>query len=132
MSAMPEPAIDPWSKPFWDACESSRLTVQRCRKTGKTWFPPSAVSPFAPEAGWDWTECSGRGKVLSWVVFHQKYFTGFADRLPYNCVLVQLDEGARMVSNLDEPNDVIKIGQNVTVAFERRGSFSVPIFRALR
>ena len=129
MSAMPEPTIDAWNKPFWDACNEEKLIVQRCRGTQKTWFPPSPVSPFAQDAGWDWVDCSGKGTVLSFVVFHQKYFAGFADRLPYNCAIVQLEEGAHLVSNIDAPNDTLAIGQNVHVAFERRGSFNVPVFR---
>ncbi len=126
--AMPEPTIDVWNKPFWDACGEGRLIVQRCRGTNKTWYPPSPVSPFDFRAGWEWIECSGRGEVVSWVVFHQKYFAGFADRLPYNCALIQLEEGALVVSNIDAPNDAIRIGQQVAAKFELRGAFNVPIF----
>ena len=129
MSTMPEPSIDPWNKPFWDACNDDKLVLQRCRETGRTWYPPGPVSPFAPRAGWDWVECSGRAKVLSFVVFHQKYFSGFADRLPYNCALVGLEGGARMVSNIMNANDEIEVGQEVELSFERRGAFNVPVFR---
>ncbi len=125
---MPEPAIDPWNEPFWKACDENKLIVQRCRETQRTWFPPSPVSPYAPEAGWDWLECSGKAEILSFVIFHQKYFGGFADRIPYSCAIVRLEEGATLVSNIDAPNDQIKIGQPVKVAFERRGAFNVPIF----
>lgn len=125
---MPQPTIDVWNNPFWDACGEGKLKMQRCRATGKTWYPPAPVSPFDIRAGWDWVECSGRGTVLSWVVFHQKYFPGFADRIPYNCAMVKLDEGAVIVSNIDAPNDAIRIGQKVAVKFEPRGAFNVPIF----
>lgn len=126
--SMPEPTIDNWNRPFWDAAREKRLIVQRCRSTGQSWFPPSPVSPFDLKGGWDWIDCSGKGTILSWVVFHQKYFAGFADRIPYNCALVQLEEGARLVSNILAPNDAIRIGQKVAVAFEERGAFSVPVF----
>lgn len=125
---MPEPTIDPWNKPFWDACGQGRLLMQRCRTTGRTWYPPAPVSPFDLDGGWDWVECSGRGTILSWVVFHQKYFAGFADRLPYNCALIELEEGARLISNVDAPNDQVGIGRAVTVKFEPRGAFKVPVF----
>jgi uncharacterized OB-fold protein len=128
VTTMPQPALDPWNRPFWAACEENRLIVQRCRATQQTWFPPSPVSPFKPDAGWDWIECSGNGVVQSWVVFHQKYFPGFADRIPYNVAVVRLDEGAVLVSNIDAPNDEIKIGRRVSVRFERRGAVNVPIF----
>lgn len=129
MSEMPQPSVDRWNKAFWDACQLNRLIAQRCRATGKVWLPPSPVSPYAPEAGWDWIECSGKGEVVSWVVFHQKYFAGFADRIPYNCAMIRLEEGALLISNIEGPNEAIHIGQRVTVAFEKRGAANVPVFR---
>lgn len=126
--AMPQPAIDVWSKPFWDACAENRLIVQRCRGTGKTWFPASPRSPYDIHAEWDWVESTGRGTVQSWVVFHQKYFGGFADRIPYNVAMVLLDEGFVLQSNIDAPNDSIRIGQRVVLRFEQRGAVNVPIF----
>jgi len=131
MSDMPQPKIDPWNKPFWDACREKRLIAQKCRATKGVWMPPSPVSPFAPDAGWDWIECTGAGRILSWVIFHQKYFAGFAERIPYNCAVVELDEGAVLVSNVDGPNEAIQIGRRVRVAFEQRGEFSVPVFQMM-
>ncbi len=126
--AMPQPAIDEWNWPFWDFCNSNKLCIQRCRGSGKTWFPPSPISPFEPKAGWDWVECSGRAEVLSWVVFRHTYFAGFADRMPYNVAVVHLDEGAQMCTNILVPNDAIRIGLRVKVTFERRGAVNVPVF----
>jgi hypothetical protein len=40
------------------------------------------------------------------------------DRVPYNVVLVELEEGPRVVSNLlDVPDDAIREGLEVTVVF---------------
>ena len=129
---MPQPAIDNWNRPFWDACAEGILSVQRCRDTGKTWFPPAPVSPFSPKGEWEWIRCSGGAEVLSWVVFHQKYFAGFGDRLPYNVAVVKLDEGALMCTNIDAPNETIQIGQRVQVAFEQRGEVNVPVFKPVK
>jgi uncharacterized protein len=128
MASMPQPQIDNWNKTFWDACRERRLIAQKCRATKQLWLPPAPISPFVPRAGWDWVQCSGFGTVVSWVVFHQQYFAAFADRIPYNCAIVNLDEGPKMVTNISAPNDAIEIGQRVTVAFEPRGDFVVPIF----
>jgi uncharacterized protein len=128
MTKMPLPLLDVWNKPFWDACNDGRLTVQRCAATGKVWFPPSPVCPFDPGSKWEWVDSAGKGEVLSWVVFHQKYFEGFADRLPYNVAMVRLDEGFVLLTNIDAPNEEIGIGRRVSLKFERRGDFNVPIF----
>jgi uncharacterized OB-fold protein len=128
MADKPTPTVDVWNKPFWDACKDRRLTMQRCETTGKYWFPPAPVSPFAPRGKWKWIECSGRGTVVSWVVFHQKYFAGFEDELPYNVAMIRLDEGPTLISNIKADNDDIQIGMPVSVTFEKRGEFLIPTF----
>jgi uncharacterized OB-fold protein len=37
---------------------------------------------------------------VSWVVYHRSYHPAFADRLPYNVAIVELDEGPRLISNV--------------------------------
>ena len=96
----PEPRIDRWNRPFWEACREHRLIAQRCGETGQLWLPPGAVSPFAPGAAWSWAELAGLGRVESWVVMHQRYFEGFADELPYNVAQIRLDEGPQWIANL--------------------------------
>jgi uncharacterized protein len=62
---------------------------------------------------------SGRGRVWSWVVAHPPVLPAFADRAPYNVVVVELEEGVRMIGNLlDVPNDQIVEGLEVTVAWD--------------
>jgi uncharacterized OB-fold protein len=45
-----------------------------------------------------WTPVSGRGVILSWVVFHKQYFDDHVP--PYNAVAVQLAEDVIVMSNL--------------------------------
>jgi uncharacterized OB-fold protein len=62
---------------------------------------------------------SGRGTIFSWAVMHQVYHAGFADEVPYAIVVVELEEGARLVSNLVGcPVDAISAGMPVEVTFE--------------
>jgi uncharacterized OB-fold protein len=53
--------------------------------------------------------------------------------VPYNVVLVELEEGIRIVSNLvDCPNESIRIGMPVSVVFEDVSSeLSLPLFKPL-
>ena len=127
-SAKPEPIVDVWNKPFWDACREGRLVLQRCAATGRCWYPPGPRSPYDQRAAWEWVACSGRGTVRSFVIFHQKYFEGYADELPYNVAMVELEEGATLLSNIRSPNAAVRIGAPVTVAFDDRGAFKVPVF----
>jgi uncharacterized OB-fold protein len=98
---LPEPT--PLSQPYWDALKQGRLTFQRCRHCGHAWLPPRAECPECLEAGWEWTTASGKGRVVSWVVYHHAYHEAFRDRLPYNVALVELDEGPRLISNIVNP-----------------------------
>lgn len=132
MAAKPDPIVDVWNKPFWDACSNGKLIVQRCKKTGQCWFPPGPVSPFDPKAGWEWITCDGSGEIVSFVVFHQKYFDGFADELPYNVSMVRLNEGPILLTNVEADNDTLDIGMKVGVFFDQRGDFSIPLFRPER
>jgi uncharacterized OB-fold protein len=125
----PMPVIDVWNKPFWDATREGVFMAQGDEE-GHVWFPPSPVSPFTHSDRWEWVALSGRGVVVSWVVFHQKYFAGFADALPYNVAAVQLQEGPLIYTNLvDLKGMPISSGLKVRLQFcEMDGRFQLPVF----
>ena len=101
---LPEPT--PLSQPYWDALKDGRLTFQRCRKCNHAWLPPRAECPQCLAAEWDWTEASGKGRVISWVIYHHAYHEVFKQRLPYNVTLVELDEGPRLITNIVNPEGI--------------------------
>lgn len=126
----PKPVIDNWNRPFFDAAKQSKLLIQKCRDTGQCFFPPAPVSPFTGRPHWDWIEASGKGELWSFVVFHQSYFDGMKDELPYPVGMVKLDEGPFMLTNLwdMEPEDA-KIGMRLSVRFPGGpGEFVLPQF----
>jgi len=118
LSTRPKPLLDNWNKPFWAACAEGRLTLQRCKATGKCFFPPAPVSPFTGRPEWEWITASGCGTLWSFVVFHQSYFPGMRDELPYPVVMVKLDEGPYLLTNIEglAPED-LKIGMRMAVRF---------------
>lgn len=73
---------------------------------------------------------SGRGRILSWVVFHRNYFPSMADRIPYNVAVVTLDEGANMVGNVLAPNEMLHRDMPVEVMFQdATDEIAIPQFR---
>lgn len=74
---------------------------------------------------------SGRGEVFSFYIMHQVYHPGFADAVPYAVVLVKLDEGPKMISNLvGVASHEIRIGMRVEVVFEDvNDEITLPKFR---
>ncbi|MDI4655126.1 Zn-ribbon domain-containing OB-fold protein [Xanthobacter autotrophicus] len=126
---LPEP--DKWSGPFFEAARNERLAAQRCTATGKFFFPPAPVSPFTRDKNWSWETLSGRGKIASFVVMHQKYFPGFADEIPYAVIEVELDEGVRLISNIIELGSLtLEVGMPVEVVFlKATDDFTLPVFK---
>jgi len=66
----------------------------------------------------EWAAVSGKGIVYSWVTYHESPHPAF--KAPYSVVLVELEEGMRLVSNLvDVPHDEIEFGMKVEVTFDK-------------
>ncbi|QEC48364.1 DNA-binding protein [Baekduia soli] len=82
------------------ALADGRLTFQRCSACQNAWLPPRDRCPRCLADTWAWETASGRATVVSWVVYHRAYHPAFADRVPYNVVLVDLEEGPRMLSTV--------------------------------
>lgn len=96
----PLPAVSSLSEPYWHGLRQHELTLQRCHDCNKLWYPPTAFCPHCWSHNFVWQKLSGRGKVNSWVVFHQAYFSSFREDIPYNVAEVELDEGPRLLTNL--------------------------------
>jgi uncharacterized OB-fold protein len=130
----PLPVISDINRPYWDAAKKHELRLQRCNKCRKFWYPNSPVCPYCWSREYEWAKLSGRGKVTSWVIFHQLYFEGFRSEAPYNVVQVELEEGPRILSNLvDIKNEEIHIEMPVEVVFEDvTPEVTLPKFRPRR
>lgn len=128
--AKPLPPVTKLNAPFWEGTKKGELRLQTCNECGQRWFPPSSHCPNCLSRDFDWKAVSGRGKVWSWVVFHQRYFKAFADDIPYNVTFVELEEGVMMMSKLEGiEDDQIKCDMPVKVAFEEAtDEQSVPYF----
>jgi uncharacterized protein len=98
--AKPLPQPTGLDAPLWEAAKNHELRLQKCLDCGNIWYPPSVGCPQCLSARYEWAKMSGKGKVWSWVIFHQRYFPAFAGDIPYNVVVVRLAEGPLMTSNL--------------------------------
>ena len=118
--AKPVPSVTPQLAPFFEAARKGVLVVQKCDSCGRLRFPPRNLCSHCLSTRSSWTTVSGRGEVFSFNIMHQVYHPAFAAEMPYAVVVVQLEEGARMVSNLVgvKPQE-IKCGMPVEVVFEK-------------
>ncbi len=96
----PLPLPSPESVPYWEGAKAHRLLVQKCRDCAGHWHPPSTICPSCGARDWDWVAASGRGRVFSFVTYHRVYNKGWDGELPYVVAVIELEEGARLLSNL--------------------------------
>lgn len=85
--------------PFWRSVSERRLSLQCCRGCGAFRYPPGPICPECLSEDSDWQPVSGKGEILSWVVFHRHYLPAY--KPPYNVIAVRLDEGPLFMSNLE-------------------------------
>ncbi len=82
---------------------------------------------------WHWEAASGRATLMSWTVFHVAYHQAFANRLPYNVAIVELDEGPRMITNITDSPDGngLRIGMKLELALQDEDGTIIARFRKL-
>ncbi len=125
----PLPQPTELSKPYWEACREGRLTVQRCKRCDGYVFIPQPCCGTCLSEDLEWVESSGKGTLYSFTTVYRPQQPTF--EVPYTVIVVELEEGYYMLSNLIgvEP-DEIKIGTPLEVFFEERSEeISLPFFR---
>tara|TARA_B110000503_G_C6993205_1_gene348251 strand:+ start:442 stop:858 length:417 start_codon:yes stop_codon:yes gene_type:complete len=115
----PLPKIDGLNKPHWSGANEGRLIVQQCTQCKIYRYPFQKMCSSCHSIEVSWQQVSGKGFVWSWCIFHRPYFKGFESEMPYNVILVQLDEGFKIYSNLTEAVSAeIHIGMRVKAHFD--------------
>lgn len=115
---LPLPVPDEDSAPFWEYCRQHELRAQRCTSCGRLRHPPRPTCPSCGSTEFEWQRLSGRGTVYTYAVSHQAVHPALEGRIPFTHLIVELDEGVRMTSNLVEGGPPIDIGTPVEVVFE--------------
>ena len=126
---LPQPNGD--TKPFWDGCKKHQLRFQRCKDCKHVRWPPSIVCPMCYSDDTEWVVASGKGKVYTFVVYHQVYHEAFRDDIPYITAIVELQEGPHLLTNIVGCNpEQVKCDMPVELAWENvTEEFSLPKFK---
>lgn len=125
----PRPAQSRDNAFFWEGVARRELRIQRCAECQRLRHPPGPMCPHCQSLEWDHLVASGRGRVFSYVVAHHPPIPPF--RYPNLIVLVALEEGTRLVSNLvGVGREQVQIGMPVQVEFtEVEPELVLPLFR---
>jgi uncharacterized protein len=115
----PLPLITGVTAPFWSAARERRLVVQRCDDCGQLRFPPDPGCFACGSARSTWAPVSGRATLYSWTVCHPPLLPFFQQHAPWPVVVVQLEEGPRMVATLAGiPPEDYAVGMPLQAGFE--------------
>lgn len=125
----PRPAKSHDNAFFWDGVDEGKLLIQRCSGCSRLRHPPGPMCPHCHSLDWNTLEACGRGRVFSFVVAHHPVIPPFEP--PNLIVLVELEEGTRLVSNLVGVDPAAaEIGMPVEVEFTRvDDELVLPLFR---
>jgi len=126
---IPLPRPTALSRPHWEGCREGVLGFQRCRDCGACVFIPQPCCTGCLGAGLEWVESSGRGTLYSYTIVHRPQQPVF--EVPYTVVVVELEEGWHMLSNLvDCAPDAVEIGMPLEVVFRPMSAeITLPFFR---
>lgn len=123
-------ASDSDSRPYWEGIAQGELRVQRCDACSRAVFYPRSICPHCHTNRLSWIVATGKGTIYSYTVAHQA-FGAFAAGVPYIIAIVELEEGARMMTRIvDTPRERVSIGAPVQVTFTSVGEdLTLPYFR---
>jgi uncharacterized OB-fold protein len=112
---------------FWRGVEQGKLLLAKCAKCDRLQHPPSPMCPSCGSVEWSTHESSGRGTVHSWILSHHPSQDDDAPRI---VALIDLEEGVRLVSNLQDVDvEEVRNGMPVVAFFADVDGVTLPQFR---
>ena len=127
----PMPVPTPESVEFWKGCQRGELLVQQCSNCKRLRYFPRPACPYCTGEQYGWFKASGKAVLYSYIIVHPPTLPAFQEKVPYPVILVQLDEGVRMISSIvDCKNDDLRIGMPLRVVFDKiNDDLTLPKFR---
>ncbi len=123
------PLLNAETRPFWTGGEVGELRMHHCADCARYFHPPAPVCRHCTGLNVSPTPVSGRGRVLTFTINHQRWTPELAE--PFVVAIVELEEqeGLRFLSNVVNcPPEAVEIGMLVTVVFEQVDDVWIPQF----
>jgi uncharacterized OB-fold protein len=123
----PLPCATAETKPFWDGCAIGELRYQACGRCGHVQAIPRAFCSACQDRNLQWRVSSGRGRVLSHTTVHRAPTPAFRADAPYVIALVDMDEGFRLMVNVEGgESSGVAIGRTVRIGFREIDGVGLP------
>lgn len=98
--AKPLPTPDGDSQALWDGFKNGELLLQHCDDCGHVQYYQQGMCRLCQSTKLRHKAASGKGTIYSYSVVYRAPGPAFKDDVPYAVLLVQLEEGPRMISSL--------------------------------
>ncbi len=121
--------MDGIAKHFWAGCAMGEIRYQHCPACERTQFYPRPFCAKCGREGLPWHVSAGLGTVYSLTRIVRAPTPGYRDLAPYAILLVDLDEGVRIMAHGE---DGLAIGDRVEAGFRVMGELSLPYFGRVR
>ncbi len=123
----PFPQPDRDTAPFWEAQNRHELVFQRCANCAHVRYPVGPLCPECLSFDFEWITSTGGGVVYSYTVVHHQTHPAFP--APYTVLLVEMEEGPRIVAQLRAPEGArVEIGTPVRIEWEDGERQALPVF----
>jgi len=116
----PLPTPDADTAALWRGLQENKLLLQHCADCGHVQYYQQAICRACGHENLVHRAASGRGRVYSFSVVHRAPGPAFKADTPYAVILVELEEGPRMISTYTggSPDDVT-FDMDVVLTFEK-------------
>ena len=125
------PTIDAETQPFWDGLKEDKFLLRHCDACGRDHYYPRPFCPVCWSDRVSWKEASGRGKIYTYSVVHVNDLPPFNERVPYIAAIVELEEGPRLMTNIEGlPFEELRADLPVVVEYKPiSDDVTIPVFR---
>jgi uncharacterized OB-fold protein len=122
------PVVNDLNRPFWDGAARGKLVLPHCANTGRAFWPPGPISPFADGGPVVWRTTSAGGRIDTIVIYRRVFQKALADIMPYGVAQVRLDAGPSLLAHVRDADGIVP-GDRVALRFEPLipGGPAVPI-----
>ncbi len=82
---------------FYRHLAQGTLCIQHCDDCARAFHPPRYLCAGCGSEALSFVPSEGQGRLFSWTITHRPVDPGWAHEIPYATVVVEMDEGVRLV-----------------------------------
>jgi uncharacterized protein len=125
---IPRPYPGILSRPYWEGLAQGELRYQRCAVCGGATHTPAVLCAHCGSRQLSWEVSAGLGAIYSWTLVWRPQTPAFT--VPYAPVVVDVDEGFQMLSNLVNcDHEDARVGLRVRLVLHELGEgVTLPYF----